>query len=162
MFDRYTQRARRVIFFAHRAATEHASPWIETEHLLLGLLQESSGLVSRFLRSSEEIEAMRARIAERWPRRNETAESGDLPLSAQCQRVLAYAAEESMRLQDRYIASVHLLLGLVREQQGFAGELLHDCGLRLSKLRKEIASNPPDPEQPGPQLRGGTLHARAR
>jgi ATP-dependent Clp protease ATP-binding subunit ClpC len=139
MFERYTEKARRVIFFARYEASQFGSPYIETEHLLLGLLREDKALTNRFLRSHASIESIRKQIEGRTTIREKGSTSVDLPLSQECKRVLAYAAEEAERLSHKHIGTEHLLLGLLREDKSFAAEILHERGLRLSTLREELS-----------------------
>src|SRR5438270_4524406 len=139
MFERYTEKARRVIFFARYEASQFGSPYIETEHLLLGLLREDKALTNRFLRSHASVESIRKQIEGHTTIREKVSTSVDLPLSNECKRVLAYAAEEAERLSHRHIGTEHLLLGLLREEKCFAAEILHERGLRLSTIREELA-----------------------
>ncbi|MGE5486723.1 MAG: ATP-dependent Clp protease ATP-binding subunit [bacterium] len=139
MFERYTEKARRVIFFARYEASQFGSPYIETEHLLLGLLREDKNLANRFLRSAAQIDSIRKEIEGHTTVREKVSTSVDLPLSHECKRVLAYAAEEAERLNHKHIGTEHLLLGLLREEKCFAAEILHERGLRLSQVREEIA-----------------------
>src|SRR5437899_203273 len=138
MFERYTEKARRVIFFARYEASQFGSPYIETEHLLLGLLREDKALANRFLRSHAAIESIRKQIESHTTIREKVSTSVDLPLSHECKRVLAYGAEEAERLSHKHIGTEHLLLGLLREEKSFAAEILHERGLRLSQVREEI------------------------
>src|SRR5512133_805983 len=139
MFERYTEKARRVIFFARYEASQFGSPYIETEHLLLGLLREDKALTNRFLRSHASVESIRKQIEGHTTIREKVSTSVDLPLSNECKRVLAYAAEEAERLSHKHIGTEHLLLGLLREEKCFAAEILHERGLRLSTVRDELA-----------------------
>ncbi len=139
MFERYTEKARRVIFFARYEASQFGSPYIETEHLLLGLLREDKALANRFLRSHAALESIRKQIEGHTTVREKVSTSVDLPLSHECKRVLAYAAEEAERLSHKHIGTEHLLLGLLREEKCFAAEILHERGLRLNQVREEIA-----------------------
>src|ERR1700690_4113232 len=139
MFERYTEKARRVIFFARYEASQFGSPYIETEHLLLGLLREDKALTNRFLRSHASVESIRKQIEGHTTIREKDSTSVDLPLSNECKRVLAYAAEEAERLSHKHIGTEHLLLGLLREEKCFAAEILHERGLRLSTIREELA-----------------------
>src|SRR5271157_2963418 len=139
MFERYTEKARRVIFFARYEASQFGSPCIETEHLLLGLLREDKALANRFLRSSASVESIRKQIEAHTTLREKVSTSVDLPLSHECKRVLAYGAEEAERLNHKHIGTEHLLLGLLREEKCFAADILHERGLRLSQVREEIA-----------------------
>ncbi|MCX6599390.1 MAG: ATP-dependent Clp protease ATP-binding subunit [Acidobacteria bacterium] len=139
MFERYTEKARRVIFFARYEASQFGSPYIETEHLLLGLLREDKALANRFLRSHAALESIRKQVESQTTIREKVSTSVDLPLSHECKRVLAYAAEEAERLSHKHIGTEHLLLGLLREEKSFAAEILHERGLRLNQVREEIA-----------------------
>src|SRR5476649_2334801 len=138
MFERYTEKARRVIFFARYEASQFGSPYIETEHLLLGLLREDNALTNRFLRSHASVESIRKQIEGHTTIREKVSTSVDLPLSNECKRVLAYAAEEAERLSHKHIGTEHLLLGLLREEKCFAAEILQERGLRLPAIREEL------------------------
>ncbi len=137
MFERYTEKARRIIFFARYEASQFGSPYIETEHLLLGLIREDKGLSNRFLRSG--AATIRQQIENQTTVRQSIATSVDLPLSNESKRVLAYAAEEAERLANKHIGSEHLFLGLLREEKSFAAQILMERGVRLSKAREELA-----------------------
>ena len=139
MFERYTEKARRVIFFARYEASQFGSPYIETEHLLLGLLREDKALTNRFLRSHASVESIRKQIEGHTTIREKVSTSVDLPLSNECKRVLAYAAEEAERLSHKHIGTEHLLLGLLREEKCFAAEILQERGLKLLAIREELA-----------------------
>ncbi|MEK7407689.1 MAG: ATP-dependent Clp protease ATP-binding subunit [Acidobacteriota bacterium] len=139
MFERYTEKARRVIFFARYEASQFGSPYIETEHMLLGLLREDKALTNRFLRSAAALDSIRKQVEARTAVREKVSTSVDLPLSHECKKVLAYAAEEAERLNHRHIGTEHLMLGLMREEKSFAADILHERGLRLAQVREEIA-----------------------
>ena len=143
MFERYTEKARRVIFFARYEASEFGSAWIEPHHLLLGLLRDSWDVVEPFLKSRDRGVAIRKEIEQRFPRQARTATSVDLPLSHESKRVLAYAAEEAERLRHHSIGTLHLLLGLLREQGSVAAEILRRNGLELEALREASAGPQP-------------------
>src|SRR5689334_16327014 len=157
MFERYTEKARRVIFFARYEASQFGSPYIETEHLLLGLLREDKALTNRFLRSHASVESIRKQIEGHTTIREKVSTSVDLPLSNECKRVLAYAAEEAERLSHRHIVTEHLLLGLSREEKCFAAEILHERGLRLSTIREELARTTQEKAQPQRQRESSLL-----
>ena len=108
MFERYTEKARRVIFFGRYEASHYGSPEIDTEHLLLGLLREDKTLHHWFPKTNHEI--IRHRIDEHSPKRPSSATNVDLPLSEPAKRVLKHAAEEAERLANRHIGTEHLLL----------------------------------------------------
>jgi ATP-dependent Clp protease ATP-binding subunit ClpC len=146
MFERYTEKARRVIFFARYEASQFGSPYIETEHLLLGLLREDKALTNRFLRSHASVELIRKQIETHTTIGEKVSTSVDLPLSNEGKRVLAYAAEEAERLGHKHIGTEHLLLGLLREEGCFAAELLKDRGVKLESVRDDVARVTHEPE----------------
>ncbi|MGI8896938.1 MAG: ATP-dependent Clp protease ATP-binding subunit [Pyrinomonadaceae bacterium] len=149
MFERYTEKARRVIFFARYEASQFGAPAIEPEHLLLGLMREDKTLTGRFFpRAQISIESIRKEIEGRTLLREKISTSVELPLAPETKRVLAYAHEESDRLQHRHIGTEHLLLGLLREERSMAAEILYERGLRLNAVRDEIA------RQSGAETRG--------
>jgi ATP-dependent Clp protease ATP-binding subunit ClpC len=146
MFERYTEKARRVIFFARYEASQCGAPLIETEHLLLGLLREDKALTNRFLRSHMSVESIRREIEAHTTIREKVSTSVDLPLSNDGKRVLAYAAEEAERMGHKHIGTEHLLLGLLREEGCFAAELLNERNVKLEKVREELAHVTHEPE----------------
>jgi ATP-dependent Clp protease ATP-binding subunit ClpA len=149
MFELYTEKARRVIFFGRYEASQYGSPYIETEHLLLGLLREDPAVarrvlssdrsVKRFIASASATDSIRRKITERGMLGEKTPTSVDLPLSNESKRVLAYGAEEAQHLGNRHIGTEHLLLGLLREKKCFAAQLLNEEGAVLERARKNIA-----------------------
>jgi len=139
MFEKYTEKARRVIFFARYEASQFGSPYIEAEHLLLGLLREDKALTNRFLRAHGAGEAIRKQIDDHTIVREKVSTSVDLPVSEEAKRVLVHAGEEAERLSHRHIGTEHLLLGLLREEGSFAAQILNEHGVRLSAIREELA-----------------------
>jgi ATP-dependent Clp protease ATP-binding subunit ClpC len=140
MFERYTEKARRVIFFARYEASQFGSPTIETEHLLLGLLREDTTLIGRFLDTDDSQESIFKQIGEHAPIGRRIGTNVDLPLSNESKRVLAYAAGEAKRLGHKHIGTEHLLLGLLREEKCFAAQILQERGLKLKQVRASLAS----------------------
>ena len=139
MFERYTERARRVLFFARYEASQLGSISIETEHLLLGLIREGKGLTSRiFARSHLSLEGIRKDIEGRTVFREKVSTSVEIPFSAETRRVLQYAAEEADRLLHNYIGTEHLLLGILREERSVAATILLEKGMRLPQAREDI------------------------
>jgi len=138
MFERYTEKGRRVIFFARYEASQYGSPYIESEHLLLGLLREDKALANRFLRSHGSIESIRKQIEARTTIRERISTSAEVPFSEEVKRVLRHAVEEAERMAHKHIGTEHLLLGILREEKCFAAELLTDRSLRLSTVREEL------------------------
>jgi hypothetical protein len=159
MFERYTEKARRVIYFARYEANQFGSPYVETEHLLLGLLGEDKALTNRFLRSDASVESIRIQIEGHTTIREKVPASVDLPLSNECKRVLAYTAEEAERFSHKHIGSEHLLLGLLREEQCFAATILRESGVTLLAIRGEFA---PSNQEAGQAQRHWASRARRR
>src|SRR5215470_9462646 len=147
MFERYTEKARRVIFFARYEASQFGSPYIETEHLLLGILREDKALTNRFLRSHASVESIRKQIEGHTVIHEKVSTSVDLPLSNEFKRVLAYEGEEAERLTNQHIGTEHLLLGLLHEEKGFAAQILMERGLRLSHIQEELRRKSHEPVQ---------------
>src|SRR4249920_3853780 len=139
MFERYTERARRVIFFARYEASQLGSSSIETEHLLLGLIREGKGLTSRiFSKSHLSMDTIRKEIEGRALFRDKVPTSVDIPLSPESKRVLGYAAEEAERMLHNYIGTEHILLGVMREEKSVAAGILGEKGMRLTAVREDI------------------------
>ena len=145
MFERHTDKARRAIFFARYEASLLGSPRIEAEHLLLGLVREDKSLTKHFLQSDESLESIRRQIEQHTLARERVATSVDLPMSQGCKTALAYAAEEADRLSHRLIGTDHLLLGLLRDGESFAAQILHQFGLSLDEVRQYASAKPKEP-----------------
>ena len=153
MFERYTEKARRVIFFARYEASVFGSPYIETEHFLLGLLREDKTLGNRFLGSFAAVDSIRKQIEGHTTVRAKVSTSVDLPLSRECKRILAYGAEEAERLGHKRIGPEHLLLGILKEEKCFAAALLNERGLQLTTVRAELTGGPTGEGTPVPARR---------
>src|SRR3954468_24699610 len=140
MFERFTEDARRVIFYGRYEASQYGSPYIETQHLLLGALRECRAfpVLVPGIHSGKSI---RAEIDTRMQPGQKISTSVDLPLSNESKRVLAYAAEEAERASDRSIRSEHLVLGLVREEKSLASELLRRRGADLAAMRLSLSKS---------------------
>jgi ATP-dependent Clp protease ATP-binding subunit ClpC len=139
MFERYTEKARRVIFFARYEASMFGASQIEAEHILLGLIREDKGLFKRFIPGDRvDVASIRKAIEQRTVKRDSIANSIDLPLSSESKRVLAFAAEESDNLGCRHIGTEHLLSGLLRIGDPVAAEILLGLGLEISQIRQDI------------------------
>lgn len=135
MFEKYTEPARRVIFFAPYEARKHGSPYIEPEHLLLGICRDSRAMLARMLGSNDARRKLEETLRERCPKQQEISASVDLPLSNEFKRVLAFAAEEAERLNHRHIRVEHQLLGLLREEGCEAAHTLGEFGLTVEMGR---------------------------
>jgi ATP-dependent Clp protease ATP-binding subunit ClpC len=143
MFESFTEKARRAIFFAHYEASQFGSPNIETEHLLLGLLHEAHTADKRYLGPEVSQESIREEIKAHTVIWEKTSISTDLPFTNECKRALAYAAEEAHHLGNKLIGTEHLLLGLLREEDSFAARMLQRRGVELELIRREISASSP-------------------
>jgi len=118
MFERYTEQARRALFFARYEASQLGSVSIETEHLLLGIVREGQSVASRIVAGAHlSLDEIHRQIQARTGRRKPVSTSVEIPFSAEAKRALVYAAEQSDRLLHKYIGTEHLLLGLLREER---------------------------------------------
>ncbi len=149
MFEKYTEKARRVIFFARYEASQFGSPTIEAEHLLLGLIREDKNLASRYFpKAQATIQKIRKEIEGRTIVREKVSTSVDLPFSEESKRVLNSAAEESSNFSHRYIGTEHILLGLLREDKSIAAEILREYGIHEELIRDELSRNTPEKNMP--------------
>jgi len=149
MLERYTEKARRSIFFAKYEASYRGSSSVGPEHLLLGLLREDKPLASILLHSDAAVDSIHKRVADLPAIRERNSRLPDVPLSRECKRALAYAAMEAEN-RGQQIAPPHLLLGLLHDEKSFATELLREHGLTLAFLREELQNSnllPPHDEQ---------------
>src|ERR1700737_1583797 len=140
MFEHYTQRARRTIFFARYEASVFRSEYIDTEHLLLGILREDFRLRKELPSGAKD--AIRKRIEElKSPGGPPVSTSVDLPLSRESKRVLAFAAEESEAMHHKIIDSGHLVLGLLRVENCLAATLLRENGVDYARYRDVVRTS---------------------
>jgi ATP-dependent Clp protease ATP-binding subunit ClpC len=139
MFEKYTEGARRVIFFARYEASQLGSSYIGTEHVLLGLMRESDGITGKiFSKSKLKLDMVRKEIEGRTVNSNKISTSIEIPLSPETKRVLVYAAEEAEKLLHKYIGTEHILLGLLREKKSLAARILAEKGMRFSAVREDL------------------------
>jgi hypothetical protein len=139
MFERYSEQARRSLFFARYEASQLGSIVIDTEHLLLGLLREDTGLTGiLFARSRISQNDVRRELEGRSVFREKVFTSVEIPFSEQVKRSLHFASEEADRLSHNYIGTEHLLLGILREEASVAAAALIRRGMRLSAVREEL------------------------
>src|ERR1700722_3019407 len=143
VFERYTERARRAIFYARVEAGRFGSAYIETEHLLLGLIREDSPLVNRFLVSEVSEDSIRRQIVAVKSMRESIPPTVDIPLAEESDSALSYATEEADRLRHQHLGMEHMLLGLLRKQDCFAAQMLRERGAELEVMRKKLATAPP-------------------
>jgi hypothetical protein len=139
MFERYTEKARRVIFFARYEASQFGSSSIETEHLLFGLFREDPALLSRFVGSTRIAAEIRVEIERQITRHERISTSVEVPLTIECKKVLTLATEEADRLSQRHVGTEHLLLGILRLEDSLPARLLQERGLQLSAIRESLA-----------------------
>jgi ATP-dependent Clp protease ATP-binding subunit ClpC len=139
MFERYTEKARRIIFFARYEALQYGSLVIAPEHLLLGLMREDKTLSAKFFPFRLSADRVRREVETRIVLREKMPQSAELHLAPETKRIMAYAREESERLRSRTIGTEHLLLGLLREERSIAAEVLYQQGVRLQGVREEIS-----------------------
>jgi ATP-dependent Clp protease ATP-binding subunit ClpC len=145
MFERYTERSRRVIFFARYEALQYGSPVIAPEHILLGLVREDKTITNRYFpfRYNLSADSIRKEIEDRITVRDRMPQTAELHLSAETKKVLFYANEESRGLKSRTIGPEHLLMGLIREESSLAAEILIKFGLRSQDIRDVLLKNAP-------------------
>jgi hypothetical protein len=156
MFERFTEKARRVIFFARYEASHYGSPCIETDHLLLGLVREDKTLY-RWIPKARPPDLIRQQIEGWIQKRPRISTSVDLPLSQACKRVLHRGQDEADRLHSEHIGTAHLFLGLLQEPDCPAAKLLQELGADLDKLRVEFGERA---QQQEAQFHHETIHGR--
>ena len=139
MFERYTEPARRTIFFTRYEAVEYGGKTMEPEHLLLGLLREDQAFLARFLPKGVTIEAIRSQVEEETGMRKGAFKFAELPFSSSAKKVLRYAQEESDALTQGQVGLAHLLLGLLREEGAGASQVLQRNRIRIDAVRREIS-----------------------
>ncbi|MEO2057521.1 MAG: Clp protease N-terminal domain-containing protein, partial [Thermoleophilia bacterium] len=138
MFERFTERARQVVVLAQEEARTLKHNYIGTEHILLGLLREEEGLAARVLEGLEiTVEEVRAQVI-RIVGSGEEVTSGQIPFTPRAKKVLELALREALSLGHNYIGTEHILLGLVRENEGVAARILADFDADSEKIRNEI------------------------
>jgi len=137
MFERYTERARRSIFYARELVSVYGSMLIDTEHVLLGILREDPNVIARFL-PSKTNEDIRAEVEKGIVAKPKIPTSIDIPLSKGSERILAHAMEEAEMLCHPEVEVEHLLLDVVREEDGAAGQILRSAGLNVIAMRQQL------------------------
>lgn len=156
MFERYTESARRVLFFSRYEASQRGSVSIESEHLLLGLIRENKGTVSRLLATFQVSPLILLRgVDARTHIRDMVPPSREIPFSRETQDCLNFAAQEADRLRHNHIGSEHLFLALLRADRSVAASILTDQGITLEAARGQIATEPSTPS-PANETTGGT------
>lgn len=138
MFERYTEKARRVIFFARYEASRYGSTYIDTEHLLLGLLREDGALMTRVLGTRGNASEIRREIEKGITVRERISTSVEVPLTQECKRILCFASDESTQLGHGYVGTEHLLLGILMASGSIAARILTDRGVNLDAVRQQV------------------------
>lgn len=138
MFERYTDRARRVIVLGQEEARLLNHNYIGTEHLLLGLLKEGEGIGAQALTlHSVDMPALRSAVEEKIGKGSQ-APSGHIPFTPRAKKVMELSLREALQLGHSYIGTEHILLGLIREGEGMAAQVLADRDIKLNDVRKTI------------------------
>ena len=164
MFERFTERARQVVVLAQEEARILKHNYIGTEHILLGLLREEEGLAARVLESLDiTVERVRAQVV-RIVGSGEEVTSGQIPFTPRAKKVLELALREALSLGHNYIGTEHILLGLVRENEGVAARILLDFDADSEKIRNEVIRmlSGPGGRRQGSGRRAARPRARAR
>jgi Clp amino terminal domain, pathogenicity island component len=141
VFERYTEAARRVIFFARYEASQYGSPSIETEHLLLGLFREDKRLARAVLQGPGAAESIRKEIETQIVRGERISTSVEMPLSMESKRVLQYAGESAQQLGRRHVHPENLLLGILREEECMAARVLKGRCVGTDVIEQKIKQN---------------------
>src|SRR5580700_6012343 len=141
MYERFTDRARKVMQLANQEAQRFNHEYIGTEHVLLGLLKEGSGVAANVLKNLDidlrKIRLEVEKIVQTGPG-GEQVVMGKLPHTPRAKKVIEYSIEEARNLNHNYVGTEHLLLGLLREQEGVAAQVLMNLGLKLEDVREEV------------------------
>jgi ATP-dependent Clp protease ATP-binding subunit ClpC len=139
MFDRFTERARKVMSLARQEAQRFNHDYIGTEHILLGLVQEGSGVAAQVLKNLDvELRKIRIEVEKIVKNGTNMVTMGQLPFTPRAKKVLELALEEAQNLGHNYIGTEHLLLGLIRENEGIAAQVLMNLGTKLEEVREEV------------------------
>ena len=139
MFERFTDRARKVMALANQEAQRLNHEYIGTEHILLGLVKEGSGVGANVLRNLDvDLRKVRLEVEKLVRAGPEMVTMGKLPQTPRAKKVIEYAIEEARNLNHNYVGTEHLLLGLLREHDGVAAQVLMNLGLKLEEVREEV------------------------
>jgi len=138
MFERYTDRARMVMALANQEAQRLNHEYIGTEHILLGLVKEGSGVGATVLKNLDvDLKKLRIEVERQVKARPESVVMGKQPQTLRTKKVIEYAIEEARVLNHNYVGTEHVLLGLIREGEGIAAQVLMNLGLKLEDVRQE-------------------------
>ena len=139
MFERFTDRARKVMALANQEAQRFNHEYIGTEHILLGLVKEGSGVGANVLKNLDvDLRKVRLEVEKLVKSGPDMVTMGKLPQTPRAKKVIEYAIEEARNLNHNYVGTEHLLLGLLREHEGVAAQVLMNLGLKLEEVREEV------------------------
>jgi len=139
MFERFTDRARKVMALANQEAQRFNHEYIGTEHILLGLVKEGSGVGATVLKNLDvDIKKLRLEVEKLVKSGPDMVTMGKLPQTPRAKKVIEYAIEEARSLNHNYVGTEHILLGLLRESEGIAAQVLMNLGLKLEDVRQEV------------------------
>src|SRR5690349_16352545 len=139
MYERFTDRARKVMQLANQEAQRFNHEYIGTEHILLGLVKEGSGVAANVLKNLDiDLRKVRLEVEKLVQSGPDMVTMGKLPQTPKAKKVIEYAIEEARTLNHNYVGTEHLLLGLLREQEGVAAQVLMNLGLKLDDVREEV------------------------
>jgi len=139
MYERFTDRARKVMQLANQEAQRFNHEYIGTEHILLGLVKEGSGVAANVLKNLEvDLRKIRLEVEKLVQSGPEMVTVGKLPQTPRAKKVIEYSMEEARNLNHSYVGTEHILLGLLREQEGVAAQVLMNLGLKLDDVREEV------------------------
>jgi ATP-dependent Clp protease ATP-binding subunit ClpC len=159
MWQRFTERARKVVFYAQEEAQKFGEGYVSTEHLLLGLVREPDSVAARVLeRMGVSLSRVRAEVEKQLPR-GDARQSQEMALTPRAKRVIDLAYDEARNLNNNYIGTEHLLLGLIREGDGLAGRVLNKLGVPLDRARSEVMALQDNEGQSRSGSRGGSSTA---
>ncbi|MCU0979769.1 MAG: ATP-dependent Clp protease ATP-binding subunit, partial [Pirellulaceae bacterium] len=139
MYERFTDRARKVMQLANQEAQRFNHEYIGTEHILLGLVKEGSGVAANVLKNLDvDLRKIRLEVEKLVQSGPEMVTMGKLPQTPRAKKVIEYSMEEARNLNHNYVGTEHILLGLLREQEGVAAQVLMNLGLKLEDVREEV------------------------
>ncbi len=139
MYERFTDRARKVMQLANQEAQRFNHEYIGTEHILLGLIKEGSGVAANVLKNLDvDLRKIRLEVEKLVQSGPDMVTMGKLPQTPRAKKVIEYSMEEARNLNHNYVGTEHILLGLLREQEGVAAQVLMNLGLRLEDVREEV------------------------
>ena len=139
MYERFTDRARKVMQLANQEAQRFNHEYIGTEHVLLGLVKEGSGVAANVLKNLDvDLRKIRLEVEKLVQSGPEMVTMGKLPQTPRAKKVIEYSMEEARNLNHNYVGTEHILLGLLREQEGVAAQVLMNLGLKLEEVREEV------------------------